>query len=334
MSAIANGQPRAAAVPPAGPEEVRAACARIARDARAVHIDTDALTRAARRLAGEQPNAPRYDTAVHYRGTVSETACYVLCLDAINFGSGYFASLRKRPGLSGYGTVALGLAERFAHEGTWSAEQLTGLEGEDLRRLFAQDPADPDVEALMALFADSLHALGLWLSDAYGGSFVRLVENAAGCAVELVRSLSVCPAFADRPHYRGRPVPLLKRAQIAAWDLYLAFGAQPPAAFADIDRLTAFADNVLPHALRLDGVLHYSTGLAGRIDAGEPLPAGSEEEVELRACAVHAVELLVERIRWMKHTAYPALIDYVLWNRPRSDRFRSLPRHRTRTTAY
>ena len=46
-----------------------------------------------------------------------------------------------------------------------------------------------------------------------------------------------------------------KRAQIAANDLVLAGVAE----FADIDRLTVFADNLLPHVLRLDGVLATTT---------------------------------------------------------------------------
>ncbi|MEZ5167114.1 MAG: hypothetical protein R2695_11730 [Acidimicrobiales bacterium] len=37
----------------------------------------------------------------------------MLSLDAINFGSGYFPYLRKRPGMSGYHTVASSLR-------TWS----------------------------------------------------------------------------------------------------------------------------------------------------------------------------------------------------------------------
>lgn len=47
--------------------------------------------------------------------------------------------------------------------------------------------------------------------------------------------------------------------------------------FADLDRLTIFADNVVPHVLRVEGVLRYSEALAARIDRGDPLPPGGEE---------------------------------------------------------
>ena len=54
-----------------------------------------------------------------------------------------------------------------------------------------------------------------------------------------------------------------------------------------------FADNLVPHVLRLDGVLWFDPELVARIERGELIEHGSPEEVEIRACAVHAVELLV-----------------------------------------
>ena len=82
-----------------------------------------------------------------------------------------------------------------------------------------------------------------------------------------------------------------KRAQITANDLALAGVAD----FHDLDRLTIFADNLVPHVLRVDGVLVYDAALAARIDAGELLEPGGEER-EIRGCAVHACELLSERL--------------------------------------
>ena len=53
-------------------------------------------------------------------------------------------------------------------------------------------------------------------------------------------------------------------------DLALAGVAE----FHDLDRLTIFADNLVPHVLRVDGVLRYDPALAARIDAGELIPPG------------------------------------------------------------
>jgi hypothetical protein len=77
-------------------------------------------------------------------------------------------------------------------------------------------------------------------------------------------------------------------------------------------------------------VLRYDSGLAARIDRGALIPAGSEEEVELRACAVHAVELLARE----HHGMTAAEVDAALWYRGQAPRYKAVPRHRTRTVHY
>jgi hypothetical protein len=91
-----------------------------------------------------------------------------------------------------------------------------------------------------------------------------------------------------------------------------------------------FADNLVPHVLRLDGVLRFSDELVGRIERGELLRHGSPAEVEIRACAVHAVELLVAA----GAAASAAELDQFLWQRGRRPRYKATPRHRSRCTAY
>jgi hypothetical protein len=115
-----------------------------------------------------------------------------------------------------------------------------------------------------------------------------------------------------------------KRAQIAANDLTLARVAD----FDDIDRLTIFADNLVPHVLRMDGVLIYDEELAARIDSGELLPPGDEER-EIRACAVHACEAIAAELG-----VPPRTLDVMLWNRGQDARYKARPRHRTRTIYY
>ena len=80
---------------------------------------------------------------------------------------------------------------------------------------------------------------------------------------------------------------------------------------ADLPVLTLFADNLVPHVLRLDGVLAFDDDLVARIEREELLEHGSPEEVEIRACAVHAVELLVAAHEATTATA----VDNALWHR-------------------
>jgi hypothetical protein len=67
-----------------------------------------------------------------------------------------------------------------------------------------------------------------------------------------------------------------------------------------------------------------------RIDAGERLEHGSREEVEMRACAVQAVELIVAA----RGDTSAQAVDHLLWNRGAGAHYKSHPRPRARTTAY
>ena len=123
------------------------------------------------------------------------------------------------------------------------------------------------------------------------------MSQAAGSAATLVETLANMPLYRDESRYAGRMIPFYKRAQITASDLASAFGGKGFGAFRDLDDLTLFADNLVPHVLRCAGVLIYDAALALRIDAAENIEAGSRPEVEIRAVAVHAVERLVARMR-------------------------------------
>ena len=305
------------------PDQVRAACAWVAGRARSVTLD-EAAVRPYAAILPEGAEVPGLDPATHFvEGDREQVATFVLCLDAINFGSGWWSTIRKRPGLSGYFTMAAGLAQRFRSAGAWSTAELTRLRATDVAGALDQDPDHP----LMAQYAAALRDVGAHVGEEHGGSFAAVVDAARGSAVALAGELAGWEAFADVSSYGGRDVPLFKRAQLAVADLDRAGVAQ----FADEHRLTVFADNLVPHVLRVDGVLRLDASLARAIDAGELLVHDSPEEVELRAAAVHAVELLSEATG---RKLRPVDLDYVLWNRGQEPRYKAIPRPRSRTTAY
>jgi hypothetical protein len=276
-------------------DDVRRHCAEVAATARSVRIDEAALSE----IEPAQP--PELDPQVHYlEGMPDDVARYLLALDAINFGSGWFPLLEKRPGLSGYFTVAWNMSDDWRARGPWTAQDLRAMTTERIATALRQSPA--------------LEEFGRLLGDA---GALGLVESARGSAQRLAAKLATeCALFADHGFY--------KRAQIAANDLALAGIAQ----FDDLDDLTIFADNLVPHVLRCDGVLHYDEALAGHIDSGQLLPAGREER-EIRAAAVHACELLAQRTG-----VPPRVLDVWLWNRGQAPEYKLRPRHRTRTVYY
>jgi putative queuosine salvage protein len=284
-------------------DEVRSGCASIARSARRVRIDLD------RAGAIEPGPPPTLDPERHYlEGSREDVAAYLLTLDAINFGSGWFPTIRKRPGCSGYHTVAWGLADRFRACGPYPPDELRALDAAEIAAVLGQDP---DHE-LVRRYARALNDLGDWLGDR-----TPLQAVDVGSAEALVEQLATgMPFFDDRGFW--------KRAQITANDLALAGVCE----FPDVDRLTIFADNLVPHVLRVDGVLEYDDELAAQIDRGELLEAGGEER-EIRACAVHACELIAARLG-----VPPRVLDTWLWNRGQGPRYKAIPRHRCRTVFY
>ena len=289
-------------------DDIRAGAARVAERARSVRIEPDTIAPYARTLAGESPPAPDLEGA-----SDEERAAFSLQLNAINFGSGWFPTLRKPPGLSGLRTVEAGLRRR----GPWTAEELTRLTRADVAAALDQDPG----HVLMGLFTHHLNELG----ERIDGSFLSFAHQHA-TVEDLAATLAQWPTWRDVSPYRGDTVPFFKRAQIAAADLALS-GLGPTEG---LPRLTLFADNLVPHVLRLDGVLRFEPGLVARIDAERTLTHDSPEEVEIRACALHAVELLVAA-----HGATtPTAVDYVLWNRGAGARYKARPRHRAPCTAY
>jgi hypothetical protein len=314
-------------------DEVRATCAQIAAQARHVRIDLDAA-------AEVQPaEPPALDPERHYlEGSPADVADYMLTLDTINFGSGWFPTLHKRTAggepVSGYFTVSWNLADHVRTHGPPTSAWLSQVSTREIAAILDQAPDNE----LMSLYAQALRQLGRFLESpgvgetggadaSMSGASKRprraldLIAEAGGSAEHLAEMLARGMAmFDDRGFY--------KRAQIVANDLALAGVAE----FGDLDRLTIFADNLVPHVLRHDGVLVYDDDLAARIDAGVRLPLGGAER-EIRACALHACELISQR------TGVPARhIDTWLWTRGQAGvqgtQYKARPRHRCRTVFY
>ena len=313
-------------------EQVRTRCAWVAGRSRSVRIETGAVEAYAAGLPAAAEPAPPDPATELTEGSRESRAAFVVCLDAINFGSGWWPTIRKRPGHSGYFTVAAGLTERFREAGPWSTLELGDLNPATIAAVLGQDAGHP----LMTDYARALRDVGERVEADHGGRFTAVIDAAAGSAPALAGLLSGWRAFADVSTYDGCEVPFFKRAQIAAADASRMGLAGPTAvagaksrALRHLDRLTAFADNLVPHVLRVDGVLRLDPALEQRIEAGELLEHGSPAEVELRACAVHAIELLAG-----VSPLTPAQIDAALWHRGRSPRYKSLPRPRSRNTAY
>jgi hypothetical protein len=290
------------------PAAARRHAAEVAGSARYVAIDREALDELDAAPAAE---APTPDPVRHFHdGDRADVADYVFALNAVNFGSGWFPTLQKRRDSSGYWTVAWALADRYRDDGPWTPAELRALTAQEVAGVLGQ----PEGHHLMALYAEALRSLGGWLGRRRAIDVVdEHGRSAAGLAAAVVDGM---------PFYRDHG--LWKRAQILGADLE-TFGLARPD---DLDELTMFADNLVPHVLRWAGVLVYDDELAHAIDRGELLPLHRAEH-EIRCCAVHAVELLSARTG-----IAPRHLDAWLWHAGQRPEVKAHPRHRCRTVFY
>ena len=315
-------------------DQIREACQEVAARTGHVRINYDRIPSYSSSLPMEKAVAPQLDPSCHYLGRQNDTLAFLLVLDSINFGSGYFPYLRKRSGMSGYFTIASSLHDFYLANGPLAADQLAAITLEDCMRIFGQDPANKVIRELMTHFAAALNQLGRYLLSHFRGSFAGLVEAAGSSAGSLLHLLKQMPYFKDVVPYNGREVPFFKRAQIIAADLALAFKGLKWGHFHDLDQLTIFADNLVPHVLRMDGILSYEASLLARINSQTLITPGSAEEVEIRACAVHAVELIKNAICKAGQSVSSWQLDNFFWNRGQNPYYKAVPRHRSRTVFY
>ncbi len=312
------------------PERVRSSCAALMAEAQHLQIDDDRLSAMAEDYGAATVTGPTVAEPQRLDSIDADAALLVAALDAINFGSGYHDVVRKEPGLSGARTMSSRLRAYVEMSGPLSAARLRSITPVDCSQIFGQELDGGALEELMFHFAVALNDLGSWLDDEVGGSIIEAIDRADHSAVRFAESLLTMPYFRDVERVDLSTglteVAFYKRAQITAADLEREVG---PGVFDDLDELTAFADNLVPHVLRIDGVVVLDPELEATIDAGALLPPGSRPEVELRAAGV----VVVERLSSL--TGHRAMdLDLMLWERGSGVSYKAVPRSRSRGVFY
>jgi hypothetical protein len=245
---------------------VRAACRRVVEEALEVRLGS---LESAVAMVREAP-VPPWDSSRHYSG--DHLTEYILVLDTLNFS--FWGSGR------GYWQLAESLRDAFnSGDPLWDGERLQALDENGLTRLIGEFP-------MAGLRLQALHELAALAQREAGGSIAGLVPPSAP---ELAGYLSTnLSSFRDVSTYGDLQVPLLKRAQIAAADLW-GSGA---VAFTDVDELTCFADYKLPQVLRHLGVLEYSEHLGKRVDASGLAGLASEAKRNAKQVPGYSLHLM------------------------------------------
>ena len=120
-------------------------CAIVAERACSVRLQPDSIAPYAHALPLDTAPPEQPPTRLPDR---EQRAAFWFQLDAINFGSGWFPTLSKRDGLSGYGTIAGG--ERAAEI---TPESLTGLP-HDLVHTMREAVISADLDQLLAMIQE------------------------------------------------------------------------------------------------------------------------------------------------------------------------------------
>ena len=79
-------------------DQVRDSCEWVAQRSRHVQVNRDAIGPYAAAFPAEAFAAPKLDPKHHYLTDVEGAVAFIFTLDTINFGSGYWPILQKRPG--------------------------------------------------------------------------------------------------------------------------------------------------------------------------------------------------------------------------------------------
>jgi hypothetical protein len=210
-------------------------------------------------------------------------------------------------------------------DGAW----LSQVTDEELRGLFRGGNSDLQ---LLDERARIWREVGAVLVERYDGRFSNVFASAGSCAEFLDILARDFPRFDDTATYDGGTVRFWKLAQLSVWILEATLPGGT--AFGDLARLTAFADYIVPAALRVLGITRYSDELEATIREGRLIEAGSSWEVEIRAHTIYACDELTKRVNVLRPPELRAIVPQVdarLWVPFHRTHY---PHHLTRTIYY
>lgn len=216
-------------------------------------------------------------------------------------------------------------------DGAW----LAGVTRADLARLFDGSIEMPMLDERVVI----LNQVGRTLVERFDGRFhvwARTCERAVVAHGNglLERLVADFPRFEDSSDYQGRRVAFYKLAQLCVWMLHAVYMRLGGPGISGLERLTAFADYIVPVALHLLRIVEYSPDLETRINGGVLIERDSDDEIEIRAHSLYATALLTDAINALRPPDRQIVIpqvDFRLWKSYHAT-FR--PHHLTRTTMY
>ncbi|CAG0923559.1 unnamed protein product, partial [Notodromas monacha] len=294
----------------------------------------------------------RYDqTDLHPSPTDPDTVDWIFVCSTLNFcfwyddadASPYRVAFRGKT-YSGYMGLCAALRRAVEDDIKITSPEFYAQISEDTLNSVLRT-ADGKPVPLLKERLDALRDAGNVLKNKFCGSAGNMVYEANGSAENLVKLVvENFTSYKDSFRFHGQKVGIYKRSQIFVSDLWACFDGQGPGNFQDIGYLTTFADYRVPQILHSLKILKYDKVLRQLLEKGAEISSGSVEEIEIRGCTIHAVEMLKEAVIELMVTSgdlglvssvNSALLDHHLWDlsqKPGGDL--KLPFHRTRSWFY
>jgi hypothetical protein len=205
----------------------------------------------------------------------------------------------------------------------------------EMEKIFAGNMEIPMLEEKMAVF----HQAGEVLAAKYNGHYVnfvkscspRLYDKGNGLVDRLAKEF---PRFNDVSQYDGNEVKFYKLTQLGFWGMYSGLGRTGGFKLEDPQKLTAFADYIVPVGLRLMGMISYSPALEDTISRYHVIPRDSREEIEIRAHSLYSTALLTEEINKLRPADLQVIIPQIdarIWTHYHTTFW---PHHLTKTIMY
>lgn len=214
-------------------------------------------------------------------------------------------------------------------------EVMAGISLKDLENIFVGNIEMP----LLKERVEILNQVGSKLLDSYDGSWVKFItscppnlyHNGEGLVEKLVTEF---PRFNDVVNFEGNEVKFYKLAQLGYWGIYASLGRSEYFEIKDLDRMSAFADYIIPVALRLFRITKYEDELENDINEGKEIPASSQKEIEIRAHSIFATSLLTKEINKLRPSKKSIIIPQLDWRLWKTYHATDWPHHLTKTIMY
>ncbi|CAN8065225.1 unnamed protein product [Agarophyton chilense] len=239
---------------------------------------------------------------------------------------------------------------------------MTTVDHQTLSHIFRSATSTP-----IPLLEQRVHVLnqaGHVLETNFNSSVLFLIQSAHASSQKLIQllvsnfqsyddsfpfdALSTSESYQLPATEQSRPPKLcfFKRAQILVADIWACFASSNKHHFDDIHQLTMFADYRVPQILVWLNALKYTDSLMSDLKSQLELQSGSRREIEIRACSIHAVELIRNELQLLQSQTVvqqhnpvqinSVLIDFLLWDyaTAHKDKLNQVPIHHVKSVYY